>query len=221
MHFKDRTARPKRPKRQNLNSLIKKLNEIFSIELIQKILGVVVLNITLLDLLVGNDLKNSFFKAQDRDTIQKLKHTLFQRFQVIGAPASAAMLLNRPDETIEINISALKKDSIELIKNSNVLCCAASLKIIIKLADEDIIALIDTGSKTNIIDEREIDSRSLITTRGFRIKVIDINGGSAIIVDIVKNTIINTSGVGILKSFIIIENFSCPLILGMPFNIKI
>ena len=40
-------------------------------------------------------------------------------------------------------------------------------------------------------------------------------------VDIVKNTIINTGGVGILKNLIIIKNLSYPLILGMLFNIKI
>ena len=127
---------------------------------------------------------------------------------------------NRPDEIIEININALKEDSVELIRNSNVLCCAASLKIIIKLANKDIIALIDTGSKTNIINKREINSRGLITTRGFRIRIIDINRGSAIIISIIENTIINISGVGIFKNFIIIENLSCPLILGILFNIK-
>ena len=153
--------------------------------------------------------------------MQKLKYTLFQRSQIVGAPASAAMPLNRPDETVEINMSAFKEDSAGLIRNSNVFCCAASLKAVIKLADENIIALIDTGSKINIIDEREADSRGLITTRGFYIRVTDINGGSVIIVGIVENIIINAGGVGILKSFIVIENFSCPLILGMPFNIKI
>ena len=101
------------------------------------------------------------------------------------------------------------------------LCCAANLKIIIKLADEDIIALIDTGSEINIIDKREADSRGLIIIRGFYIKIIDINGGSAIIINIIKNIIINTGGVRIFKNFIIIKNFSYPLILGMPFNIKI
>ena len=221
MHFKDGAARPKRPKRQNLNSLVKELNKTFSTELIQKILGVVVPNVILLDLLVGNDLKSSFFKAQDRDTMQKLKHTLFQRSQVIGAPASAAVPLNRPDETMEINISAFKENSAELIRNSNMLCCAASPKAVIKLADENIIALIDTGSETNIIDEREADSRGLITTRGFRIRVTDINTGSTIIVGIVENTIINAGGVGVLESLIVVKNLSCPLILGMPFNIKI
>ena len=40
-------------------------------------------------------------------------------------------------------------------------------------------------------------------------------------VNIVKNIIINTGGVGVFKSFIIIKNLSYPLILGMPFNIKI
>ena len=40
-------------------------------------------------------------------------------------------------------------------------------------------------------------------------------------IDIIKNIIINTGSVGILKNLIIIENFSYPLILGMPFNIKI
>ena len=50
--------------------------------------------------------------------------------------------------------------------------------------------------------------------------MIDINGGSVIIISIVENTIINTSGVGILKNFIIIKNLSCPLILGIPFSIK-
>ena len=71
---------------------------------------------------------------------------------------------NRPDKIIEINISALKKDSIKLIRNSNVLYCAASPKIIIKLADEDIIAFIDTGSEINIINKREANNRGLITT---------------------------------------------------------
>ena len=60
-------------------------------------------------------------------------------------------------------MSALKEDSIELIRNSNVFCCAASLKIIIKLADKNIIIFIDTGSEINIIDEREINNRGLIT----------------------------------------------------------
>ena len=63
---------------------------------------------------------------------------------------------------MEINISALKKDSIKLVKNSNMLCYAASPKTIIKLADEDIIALIDTGFKTNIINKRKANSRGLI-----------------------------------------------------------
>ena len=69
---------------------------------------------------------------------------------------------NRSDKIIEINISALKKNSIELIRNSNVLCCAVNLKIIIKLADENIIAFINTGFKINIINEREANSRGLI-----------------------------------------------------------
>ena len=101
------------------------------------------------------------------------------------------------------------------------LCCAVNLKIIIKLADEDIIALIDTGFKTNIIDKREVNSRSLIITRGFRIRVIDINRGSVIIVGIIKNIIINVGSVGVFKNFIIIENLSYPLILGIFFSIKI
>ena len=42
------------------------------------------------------------------------------------------------------------------------LCCAANLKIIIKLINKNIIAFIDTGSKINIINKREINSRSLI-----------------------------------------------------------
>ena len=131
------------------------------------------------------------------------------------------MPLNRPDKIIEINISALKEDFIKLIRNNNVFCCAASLKIIIKLANKDIIVFIDIGFKINIINEREINSRDLIITRGFRIRVIDINRGSVIIINIVKNIIINISSVGIFKNFIIIENLSYPLILGMPFNIKI
>ena len=169
---------------------------------------------------MNNDPKNSFFKAQDKNTMQKLKHTLFQQSQIIGAPASAAIPSNRPNKTIEININALKKNSIKLIRNSNVLCCAASLKIIIKLADENIIAFINTRSETNIINEKKINSRGLITTREFRIRIIDINRGSAIIINIVENTIINTNGVGILKNLIIIKNLSYPLILGIPFNIK-
>ena len=68
------------------------------------------------------------------------------------------MPLNRPDKIIEININALKEDFIELIKNSNVFCYAANPKTIIKLADKDIIAFIDTGSKINIIDEKKTDS---------------------------------------------------------------
>ena len=71
---------------------------------------------------------------------------------------------NRPDKIIEINISALKKDFIKLIRNSNVLCYAVNLKIIIKLADKDIIVFIDTGSETNIINEKKADSRGLIIT---------------------------------------------------------
>ena len=71
---------------------------------------------------------------------------------------------NRPDKTIEININALKENSIELIKNNNVLCCAANLKIIIKLANENIIAFINTGSETNIINKRKTNNRGLITT---------------------------------------------------------
>ena len=101
------------------------------------------------------------------------------------------------------------------------LCCAVSLKIIIKLADENIIAFIDIESETNIIDKREANSRGLIIIRGFRIKVIDINGGFIIIINIIENIIINISGVGVFKNFIIIKNFSYPLILGMPFNINI
>ena len=69
-------------------------------------------------------------------------------------PASAAVPLNQPDKIIEINISALKKDFIKLIKNNNVLYCAANLKIIIKLADENIIAFINTGSEINIINKK-------------------------------------------------------------------
>ena len=61
-------------------------------------------------------------------------------------------------------MSALKKDSAELIRNSNMFYCAANLKVIIKLINENIIALIDTGFKINIIDERKADSRGLITT---------------------------------------------------------
>ena len=101
------------------------------------------------------------------------------------------------------------------------LYCAANLKIIIKLANKYIIALIDTGSKINIINEKKTNNRGLITIREFYIKVKYINRGSAIIINIIENIIINTSGVGVFKSFIIIENFSCPLILGIPFNIKI
>ena len=74
------------------------------------------------------------------------------------------MPLNRPDKIIEININALKKNSIKLIKNSNMLYCAANLKIIIKLINKDIIIFIDTGSEINIINEREINSRGLIIT---------------------------------------------------------
>ena len=59
-------------------------------------------------------------------------------------------------------MSALKKDFIKLIRNSNVLYYAANLKIIIKLADEDIIAFINTGSEINIINKKKIDSRGLI-----------------------------------------------------------
>ena len=136
-------------------------------------------------------------------------------------PTSAAMPSNRPDKIIKININAFKKNSTELIKNNNIFYCAANLKIIIKLADENIIVFIDTGSEINIIDKREINSRDLITTRGFYIKIIDINRGSAIMIDIVKNIIINISGVGVFKNFIIIENLSYPLILGISFNIKI
>ena len=66
------------------------------------------------------------------------------------------MPLNRPDETIEININALKKDFIKLIRNSNILYYAASSKTIIKLADENIIALINTGSETNIINKKKL-----------------------------------------------------------------
>ena len=51
--------------------------------------------------------------------------------------------------------------------------------------------------------------------------MIDINRGSVIIINIIENIIINIGGVGIFKNFIIIENLSCPLILGMSFNIKI
>ena len=68
------------------------------------------------------------------------------------------MPLNRPDKIIEINISALKKNSAELIRNNNMLCCAANLKIIIKLANKDIIVFINTGSKINIINKRKINS---------------------------------------------------------------
>ena len=101
------------------------------------------------------------------------------------------------------------------------LYCAASLKIIIKLANKNIIAFIDTGFKINIINEREINSRDLIIIREFYIKIININRGSAIIINIVENIIININSVGVLKIFILIENLSCPLILGIPFNIKI
>ena len=131
------------------------------------------------------------------------------------------MFLNRPDKIIEININAFKKNSIKLIKNSNVFCCAASLKIIIKLADEDIIIFIDTGSEINIINKREINSRGLITTRGFRIRIININRGSAIIINIIENIIININSVGVFKNLIIIKNLNYPLILGISFNIKI
>ena len=61
-------------------------------------------------------------------------------------------------------MSAFKEDSIKLIKNSNVFCCAVSLKAIIKLADEDIIVFIDIGSEINIINKRKINSRGLIIT---------------------------------------------------------
>ena len=89
------------------------------------------------------------------------------------------------------------------------------------MADENIIALINIGSEINIINKREADSRGLIITRKFYIKIIDINGGSIIIINIIKNIIINTDGVGVFKNLIIIENFSYPLILGISFNIKI
>ena len=131
------------------------------------------------------------------------------------------MPLNRPDKTIEININAFKKNSIKLIKNNNVLCCAANSKIIIKLINKDIIAFINTGFKINIINEKEINSRGLIITRRFRIKIININGGSIIIINIIENIIINTNSVEIFKNFIIIKNLSYPLILGIFFNIKI
>ena len=131
------------------------------------------------------------------------------------------MSLNRPDKIIEINISALKKFFIKFFKNNNVLCCAANLKIIIKLINKNIIAFINIGSEINIINKKETNNRGLIITREFRIKIININRGSIIIINIIKNIIINISGVGILKNFIIIENFSYPLILGIPFNIKI
>ena len=100
-------------------------------------------------------------------------------------------------------------------------CCAVSLKIIIKLADENIIVFIDIRSKINIINERKINSRGLIITREFYIRIININRGSAIIVGIIENIIINTGNVGVFKNFIKIENFSYPLILGIFFNIKI
>ena len=134
---------------------------------------------------------------------------------------SAAISLNRLDKIIKINISALKKFFVELIRNNNIFYYTASPKIVIKLADENIIIFINIGSETNIINNKKINNRGLITTRGFCIKIIDINRGSIIIINIVKNTIINTNSVGVLKNFIIIKNFSYPLILGIPFNIKI
>ena len=89
------------------------------------------------------------------------------------------------------------------------------------MADKNIIIFIDTESETNIINKKEINSRNLIIIRGFCIKIININKKSAIIINIIKNIIINTNSVEILKNFIIIKNLSYPLILGIPFNIKI
>ena len=40
-------------------------------------------------------------------------------------------------------------------------------------------------------------------------------------IGIIENIIININNIGILKSFIIIENFNYPLILRIFFNIKI
>ena len=101
------------------------------------------------------------------------------------------------------------------------LCCAANPKIIIKLIDENIIAFIDTGSEINIINEKKTNSRGLIIIRKFRIRIININRGFTIIISIIENIIINTGGVGILENLIIIKNLNYPLILGIPFNIKI
>ena len=72
------------------------------------------------------------------------------------------MPLNRFNKIIEINISAFKKNFIELIRNNNIFCCAVNLKIIIKLANKDIIIFINTGSEINIIHKRKTDSRDLI-----------------------------------------------------------
>ena len=67
-------------------------------------------------------------------------------------------------------MNAFKENFIKLIKNNNIFYCAANLKIIIKLADENIIIFINTGFKINIINERETDSRDLIIIKIFILK---------------------------------------------------
>ena len=101
------------------------------------------------------------------------------------------------------------------------LCCAANLKIIIKLINKNIIIFINIKSEINIINKKKTDNRGLITIQGFCIRIININRGSIIIINIIENIIINIGGVRILKSFIIIKKFNYPLILGILFNIKI
>ena len=48
------------------------------------------------------------------------------------------------------------KISVKLIRNNNIFYCAASLKVVIKLTDENIIIFIDIGSKINIIDKKNL-----------------------------------------------------------------
>ena len=67
---------------------------------------------------------------------------------------SAAISSNQFNKIIKINISALKKDFIELIKNNNIFYYAANPKIILKLINENIIIFINTKSEINIINKK-------------------------------------------------------------------
>ena len=80
-------------------------------------------------------------------------------------------------------------------------------------------ALLNFRAEVNLVQETVLQSMGIPYTVDMRLCLVDINGDETVLRGICENIEVRISPVSVLQFLLIVENFSQPLVLGMPYAI--